>query len=771
MKKQLYFIALLIICLTVKVASSQIYGNWKLVGPIQFPTNTSGQINGIGRVEQIKFDPINPLKIYATSANGGLFVSTDSAATWSSTGTDTISAYNQAGKSAASICIDYTNDSILYLGTGDLNYYSQEFGIWKSTDAGVSWKASNTGMGNLLAVEILMSPHDHNTLIAASNSGIWKSTNAGAAWTQVHSGGKFRDMQFKPSSMTSTIYACTDSDFWVSNDVGNTWKSIPLPAPKAALQNGGRIGVSKADSNVVYVTFVGDDSANCTPLLLSTNSGQTFSVAKPANKCDLDGYDTNSLGSRSQGGYNFCIAIDPTNINTIYVGAESIWKSTDGGIHWMTNYRWWAGIHTDMHFFAFNPTDPTILYNANDGGVWETKDSTATWRPVSNGLSITECYHATTSPIKEDFISIASQDNAGLYYNKAEPWVTYDGGDLTSPLAADYADSNTFYVLSEDARHNLSAASTSLNYPFSHGTYDGVDFSPSQTNVAFIYDSNVYATTNLLTNPPTWNEILTISEPILAVETSPINASELYVATKNSFLYYTDSALYTIPTWTKYSTPAATTNGACIATVKSDSNVVYLSCGHSIYRSANRGASWTNVTANLPAVNIINVLNDSYSTNEAMYLATGDAIWYKDNTMTNWLNYSKGLPATCRITNLMIYNNGTPSSLLRVSFYGRGIWESPLYSSITTGTTSVINAASLKIYPNPTSGRVTVALQGTGGDAEITIYDMLGQNVFSSVIYNGNTELNINRQAPGLYLYKVTSGKGEYISSGKLMIQ
>ncbi len=770
MRKLLCSIVLLFLLLLTNSSYSQIAGNWHLVGPVIFPLDSGGEINGIGRIEQIKFDPLNPLKMYATSAGGGLFVSTDSAATWNSTGTDS-AAFGNTGAIAASICIDYTNDNILYLGTGDANYYSENYGIWKSTDAGATWAPSNTGIGNRLALEILMSPHDHNTLIAATDDGIWKSTNAGATWVVKLAGGNFTDMQFKPDSATNTIYAASYNAFFISNDMGDTWTNISLPVPALSLEQGGRIGITRADTNMVFLTYVGNDSALCTPLLKSRNSGQSFFVVKPADSCDLNGYDTANFAQYYQGNYNYCIIVSPLDTNTIYIAAEMVWKSTDGGIHWSTDYWWWAGVHCDMHYFAFNPLNPSILYNANDGGVFKTADSAQTWVPVSNGISATECYHAGCSPIKENAICSGLQDNGSIYYYNAEPWVTFQAGDVGSIWSADYEDSLAFYELSSDTRQYYTGWDY-IDVPFTLGNNDLSAFPPTAPNTAFISDSDVYLTTDLSDIPPTWTRISNFNQPIDALASSPDNAGVLYAADENNNFYYTNNALSATPLWNIYSTPNYTYNGACIAPLKSDTNVVYMSCGSNIYRSPDRGASWTDVTYNLPPINIINLYNDLYSTNEAMYLATADAVWYKDNTMSAWLNFSKGLPNTCWITEMMIYNDGTPNSSVRVSFYGRGIWESPLYSNIITAASTVNNNSSaVKIYPNPSNGIFTILLQNTTENAQLEIYNLLGQKIYVTQLHAFTTDVNLNPCTPGIYLYKVLSEKGVFISNGKIIVE
>ena len=142
-------IALLILLTQFSIVGiAQITANWKSTGPIAFPINVSGQINGIGRVCQLKFHPSDSTKIYAVSASGGLWKSNSAGLSWAGMGTD-----NLPSTSCASVCVDFTNDSILYLGTGDPNYYNTSLGIWKSINGGITWNTSSSGIGTRMAVE------------------------------------------------------------------------------------------------------------------------------------------------------------------------------------------------------------------------------------------------------------------------------------------------------------------------------------------------------------------------------------------------------------------------------------------------------------------------------------------------------------------------------------------------------------------------------------------------------------------------------------------
>ncbi|MBP6414394.1 MAG: hypothetical protein KA450_13185, partial [Bacteroidia bacterium] len=141
-----------------------------------FPVNVSGQINGFCRISQMKFHASDPNKMYAVTGEGGFFSTTDGGVNWTvRPGTENLTG------GCASLCIDYTNDQVIYLGSGDANYYSNGQGIYKSTNGGTSFTA--TSLTNCLVIEILQDPSNPATFVAATNKGIYKSINNGSTWT------------------------------------------------------------------------------------------------------------------------------------------------------------------------------------------------------------------------------------------------------------------------------------------------------------------------------------------------------------------------------------------------------------------------------------------------------------------------------------------------------------------------------------------------------------------------------------------------------------
>ncbi len=425
--------------------------SWSSSGPINFPINTSGQINGIGRATQIKFDPLSVNRMYVTSASGGLWRSNDTGATWQNVGTDY---FPKMG--CASICIDHTNNNNLYLGSGDPNYYNTDYGVWKSTNGGTTWALSNTGMGNRLVVELIMSPVNNQNILAATENGIYKTTNAGASWSVVKTGGDFKAMVLKPNS-ADTVYAVTSSQFWRSVDFGTTWQQITngVFVPSSNGQ-GMRLAVSKANASVVYISMIANEGLT----LRSTNFGTSFTTVYNNSTQSLVGYDAVTPG---QGDYNFGMTADQNNANVVYIAAHCVWKSTNGGIAWTKLTDWYNKCHTDMHGIQQHPQYTNMLFDVNDGGVFLSRNGGINWEQRSNGLEATEIYHAAQSKLQRNIVSIGTQDNGELFLNSTT-WFTNRGGDWGSKMLFSYNSANTVYYYENGNRRPVSGSETSYRF-------------------------------------------------------------------------------------------------------------------------------------------------------------------------------------------------------------------------------------------------------------------------------------------------------------------
>src|SRR4029079_8034813 len=114
------------------------------------------------------------------------------------------------------------------------------------------------------------------------------------------------------------------------------------------------IGVSHAKPATVYL-LAGKNSMGYFGLFKSTNSGNSFGAAlstTPNVLADEPG------GNRWQLFYDFVIAVDPSNINTVYVGGIDLYKSTNGGVNFSQFSDWnntSGSAHADQHDFIFDP--------------------------------------------------------------------------------------------------------------------------------------------------------------------------------------------------------------------------------------------------------------------------------------------------------------------------------------------------------------------------------------------------------------------------------
>ena len=659
-------------------------GTWEIVGPVSSPNNGTGQMNGSGRINCITFHPTDPNTIFVGAPSGGVWKTTDNGATWA----EFSGGLTRLGVS--SIVIDPNTPSTMYIGTGDRDGGdSPGYGVWRSTDGGISWHARNSGMGNRTVYEVLMDPTNSNILIASTNgSRIYRSTDAGASWTYTSTASSCKDIAFHPTD-SNIIYASGTSVNRSTNN-GVSFTQINSGTPTGVQRIA--LAVSPDEPNWVYL--IAGDGSGLDGIYRSTNSGANFSTRTTTP--NVLGYDTTG-GTGSQAWYDLVIAADPTDANVIYTGGVNLWKSVDGGAT-MTCTSYWVSpqggidvVHADQHALEFSP-HTNAIYNGNDGGVYTSSDNGVNWDDLSSGLAIAQIYKIGVSQTVSDLAINGYQDN-GTSVSRGTSFTTEIGGDGME-CAIDPTDANYMYgaLYYGDIRR-----STNNGLNFSTIAEDGLNginesgawvtpytLDPNTPARMFAGYDNVWRSDDVKTpavNAIVWTKIsaFTGTNNMVDIAVAPSNSNVVYASRSTGQFYRSDNALSGAPTWTTLS--GSLPSGSTPKDIEIDptnSAHLFIALGNDIYESNDSGASWANTSGSLPNISLNTIVIDRTSTVDAMYVGMDVGVYYKDNNMADWIAYSSGLP-NLEVTELEIqYATEVCENQLFGATYGQGLWKSDL---------------------------------------------------------------------------------------------
>jgi photosystem II stability/assembly factor-like uncharacterized protein len=317
--------------------------SWTPIGPDHIANGLPYQASG--RLNSIAIHPTNVNIIYAGTATGGVWKTTDGGASWTPL-TD-----SQCSTAMGSVAVDPSNPNIVYAGTGEQNFSIDSYygcGVLKSTDGGTSWSqlgasVFDTPSGGASIAKIAIHPSTTSTLLVASDFGLYRSTDSGASFSLVRS-GTATDVVIDPSS-PSTMYAAIGNVFggasngvYKSGDTGATWSLLAGGFPTT---NVGRINLAIAASSpsTVYAAIQNSNTLSLLGIFKTTNGGTTWS-----------GLSATGASCNTQCWYDMGISVDPTNANTVYFSGFSLYKSTNGGGAFVDIG---TTIHVDHHAFAF----------------------------------------------------------------------------------------------------------------------------------------------------------------------------------------------------------------------------------------------------------------------------------------------------------------------------------------------------------------------------------------------------------------------------------
>lgn len=732
-----------------KKSETVLAGNWTYIGPHNVPTNGGGA----GRVNCVRFDPANPNIVYAGTPAGGVWKSTNGGSGWTMWNTDGLSSLG-----VSDIAIDPTNSQIIYIGSGDANGSdTYGIGVLKSTDGGLTW--NTTGLNWAVTQgrtvrRLLIDPTNPQIIHAGTSSGIYRSTDGGATFTQVLT-TPIRNMEFKPGDPT-VIYASSSTTVYRSTNSGQSYVSV------YSISGSGRLAlaVTQANANYLYVLSASSSSSAFHGLYRSTDGGGTFS--QRSNTPNILGYANDGSDASGQGWYDLCIAASPSDAEEIVIGGINIWRSVNGGSNWSIIAHWTGSgapyVHADIHDIIY--LNSTTIYVGCDGGVFRTQNSGLSWSDLSNGLHIGQSYRIGQSANNATWLLTGRQDNGTDRLN-GTTWSRVIGGDGMECFI-DRTNNNIMYgeLYYGDFRRSINGGSSwsSIQSGLSGSAAWVTPWQqdPISANTLWAGYSQIFKSTN---QGNSWTQMGTINGTgtFRAIKVAPSNNQVIYASRTTSIYKSTDGG----NTWTSISAglPVSSASITYIEVNPTDPNHVWVtfsgySSGNKVFVSVNGGGTWTNYSTGLPNLPVNCIVYENGSANGTLYVGTDVGAYYRDNTMSAWANFSSGLPNVIVNELEIMY----PVGKIRAATYGRGIWESPLYSPVSVSEHLECLKECLTVYPNPNQGIFVISSTDDFSEAKFEIFNSLGEKIHAENVLVFPYTVDVRRFGKGIYLLLMRNG-------------
>lgn len=719
-------------------------GNWVPLGPGGW-THTSGWNPGTGRISAMAIHPANPNVIYVGSPGGGLWKSINAGASWTP-----LTDHTATWMSIFALTIDPSDQNIVYMGTSTGL-------LLKSTNAGATFNPTGAGPGGTIR-KVLVNPISTNIVFATATNGIWRSTNGGTNWTLVHSVST-EDIEFKPDD-TNIMYA-SGNGVYRSTDNGQTWTTL---GSAQGITNSGRtlVAVSPADPNVVYAVQANGNLFG--RLYRSDNAGVSFTttvIGNAATGTQYFGYEANGTGTSGQATYDMAMDVNPNSADDVYIAGIIVWRSTNGGFTFTALTEWSypnsrGYNHADVHglFWIGN-----ILYSISDGGIYKSTDNGDNWTDLSTGLAIRQFYRMSNSPVNSNVITGGAQDNGSVTRQASGNWADWLGADgmegLTSPT-----DPLKLWGTTQNGgiyrSINGGNSYTGLTQPSNGQWVTPLAIHPTNETILYGGWTGVYKSTNSGTS---WTNISSgsISSTLADLAVAPSNPNYIYASNGSTLWVTTNDGA----NWTTRSAPA-TINDICVdPTNPSKIWVALNSTSNRVMVSTDAGATFTNISANLPAIVARTVVVDD-TPERGIYVGMNIGVFFKREADATWTDYSSNLPMVA-INELELVKN---AGVIRVATYGRSIWESPVAPPLAGFTFS--NPAPVSAScPATSTMNVSLGTTAVGGFANnITLSATAGVPAGTSISFSpvtiapGSSSTvtlnNANTLAPGSYVITIT---------------
>jgi len=689
------------------------------------PTNLSG------RILDIAFDPNDAAVVYVGSASGGLWKSTDGGDSWTTT-TDELPTLSVGG-----VCVSPFDSDIVLIATGEGTFNADRvsgIGILKSTDAGQTWNptslshAVDSGTG-FHCLEVNPAT---GTYLAGANDGLWRSTDEGDTWTEVAGPTSYFDVKWNPA--LTRVYTASGS-VWggvqirVSTDDGLSWSPLSSGLPPASSCSKTKLAVTPAQPTWIYAHIVNASGFGTYGVYRSTNDGASWTARTTS---------FNMTGG--QGWYNATIVADPNDANRVVAGGVQNYLSTNGGTSFVeTGDGYGLGtptaLHWDHHVALYEPGSTTNLWVGTDGGVWKSTNDGADWFSRREGIGTYQFYDICVAQSDAADVLGGAQDNGVPGRVGTSDWFTSNLFADGMVCNVDPTNADVVFAEWQGGNHVKSTDGGGSWFDIQSGISGGglwvtpVDLDPNDPLHLWTESSNgMYVTTN---GGSSWARRGTHSASWISISPADGDIAWSVEGAARPRYTTTDGASWIQAADYGFALGGNATKVHAHPTQANTAFVTFsgYSGGAHVAKTTNLGASWTNVTGDLPPQPVNTMIVDPQASDD-WYVGTDVGVWKSTNGGVNWVPFDAGLPNAV-ISDLEI-RDGVRK--LVAGTYGRGAWEISLMQE-TTGAETGLAARPLNLMldpprPNPVRDATTLRFAARhDGPVSLAVYDVAGRLV------------------------------------------
>ncbi len=693
----------------------------------------------------------NPNLYYFGTVGGGVWRTQDAGQTW-----DNISD-KYFGGSIGAVAVAESDPNVIYVGEGEQtlrNNVASGAGLWRSTDAGASWKSIGLQDSRHIA-RIRVHPKNADVLYVAALGNLWKpnemrgvfrSMDGGQTWKKIlyiNDKAGAADLILDPNN-PRIIYASTwnmtrngyrmdsggpDSKLWKSTDGGDTWENL---SDKPGMPTGinGIIGVtvSPQNSNRIWAIIENKEGG----VYRSDDGGKTWARI-------------NQDRALLQRAWYYCrITADSQNEDIVYVMNVSYGISKDGG----KTFTLKDAPHGDHHDLWIDPDNNRRMIMADDGGAQVSNDGGNNWTTYHNQPTA-QFYRVSTdnhfpyriygaqqdntsvriphrtngrAVTEKDWDALAIGESAHLAPDPLNSEIVY-GGDYKGYMTMQNLETgqerstNVYPDLPAGSGADIMKYRFNWNYP--------VFFSPHNPKKLYACSNHLHMSLN---GGESWEVIspdLTRADPetikssggpitqdntgaeyyanIFAAAESPYTEGEIWTGSDDGLVYLSQDGGKNWKNVTPPMSPKLNMINAVEVSpfVKGEAYIAATSYKFGdytpyIYRTLDYGKTWTVTTKGIPKDEFVRVVRADQKRKGLLYAGTEKGVWVSFDDGDNWQKLQLNLPPV-PIADLAVKNDN-----LIAATHGRSFWLIDDLTPLQQLSTEIAAKEAILYQPMPT---------------------------------------------------------------------